>query len=494
MSERAAAFHADDEIHRLLNSSHAENVRLALVLSQNPALRLRDHSQIVALALLHPDLELRALAIEALEAQGQPQLRAVIRTHWQTTHPAGKPAVLYAALKSIEQQLHLPKGGLQAYLASQLGVWPQGVSHRFPSAFLAWCATNLDEGTLALPESLSVLPKALLQLEGLQELILGGPELKRLPDWLGSLPGVQRMWLRQAALKRLPDSLRQWQALSAIRLDCPGLVAFPTMLADCAALREMEINAVSDKALIGLETLVQLEGLEIRAAHGLTRLPPDIGALKSLARLRIQQTGISTLPDSMVELSGLREWELIDSPLQGLPPWLSALRHLERLAIEFESADMLPSLIGMDALADLDVRCGALTDWPEDWCRLPALTRLTVRGHLTALPPAFAQLDSLMHLELNHHPFDTFPAPLLPLKNLQSLRLSHTGICVLPMVLQELDALTHLELAHNGMTEVPPVLYALTGLRYLDLRNNHLPQPAVQALRLALPETEIRMA
>lgn len=494
LDQDAPAFHADAELHRLLQSSHPENVRLAIVLAQNPALRIQDLSQLVVVALFHEDLEIRALAIEALEAQGLAQVRAVIRTHWQVTHPNGSPAVLYAALKAMEAALSLPKGSLQAHLAAQLQVWPSNVAHRFPSAFLAWCRSQMDGGTLSLPDSLPVLPKALLQLDGLHRLTLVGKRLRQLPDWLGELQGLAYFALESSGIQQLPESLSRWRDVEELRLDCPRLRRFPTMLAAAPRLQTLSLAGMEDIALQGMAALTQVEDLQISHSYGLRRLPADIGDMQRLRCVEIRQTGLTALPDSMAALGGLQELMVMGSALTRMPDWLPRLSSLARLELEFVDGEALPPLVGLDQLEALTLVCPSLAHWPADWCQLPSMDSLTVRGSLAELPAAFAALDRLSFLDLNHHPLQTFPTALHGMTQLRVLHLTHTGITALPDALRGFTSLRHLSLAHNGMTSLPPVLFELPGLTHLDLRNNHLPLPEVLALRAALPGTEIRMA
>jgi Leucine-rich repeat (LRR) protein len=494
MEGDAVSFQADAEIYRLLHSTHPENVRLALVLAQNPALRLRDLSQLVALALLHPELEFREMAIAALESQGLHDIRAVIRHYWQRTHPAGKPAVLYASLRSIERALRLKAGALQTYLASRLQVWPEGVAHRFPAAFLAWCRTNLDEdGALHLPETLPRLPNALLQVEGLRHLELKGNRLRELPDWLGELQGLQSMTLSRSAISALPDSLRHWSTLESLSLDCPRLSHFPAMLADCGRLQHLKFQRIDNAALQGLPDMPQLVHLGIRNAQGLTALPDDFDRLSGLRRLHIDRTRLQELPPSLGRLAQLEELVITSGPLQRMPAELAVLRSLKHLHLEFVLGEDLPDLSGLAVLQDMTLRCPELRVWPQSWCVLPELFQVYVRGCLTKLPEEFSQL-ALMVLHLDHNPLQEFPAALLRMQTLTDLSLTHTGITELPDGLRALTQLQRLALAHNGMRQVPQVLFEMTGLHLLDLRNNHLPLPEVEALRAALPDTIILTA
>lgn len=487
-------FHPDADIHHLLASPHAENVRLAITLAQNPALRLQNLSPLVAVAIFHADLELRELAIDALAAQGLPQFRDVVRTHWQVTHPAGNPAVLYAALQRIEAELDLPAGALQSHLAVNLQVWPSGVAHRFPAAFLAWCRSQLDGDALTLPESLPVLPKALLQLEGLRHLTLTGRRLQRLPDWLGELNSLASFSLQRSAIQEFPPSLSRWTNLEALNLHCPRLRRFPTMLADNPQLQSLMVTAVSNAGIKGLEAFTHVEDLVLQDAQALTHLPAEMGRMQGLRQLSITRTALRSLPASMGQLHALRSLLLVNSPLQGVPAWLSDLEQLERVILDVDRLLPPSSLSRLRKLQGLEVVCPHATEWPSTWCDLPALRHLTVRASLSSLPPSFAQLHALRQLDLNHNPLQHFPAPLTQLPNLEKLGLTHTGITELPTTLRNWPALTHLELAHNGMTHVPPVLYNMPHLRFLDLRNNHLPLPEVMALRTALPATTIRTA
>lgn len=195
----------------------------------------------------------------------------------------------------------------------------------------------------------------------------------------------------------------------------------------------------------------QLQHLGI---HGgwLGAVPPELGLLTALTRLVLRNTQVTSLPDSISQLSGLKELAMRFNPGLGLPPGLTACRQLTLL----------------------DVVARSLT---PDLPPLPSLRSLLVSAVPNGQPGAayWAQLTALKELQLDHG-FDWFQPRYPPVMgdNMPSLRklgIRSAWLANLPegLYLNSLESLTLEKCSFDS--GVPSRLAAAPQLRHLVLRD-----------------------
>jgi hypothetical protein len=103
----------------------------------------------------------------------------------------------------------------------------------------------------------------------------------------------------------------------------------------------------------------------------LTTLPESIGNLSNLKSLWLSYNQLQTLPESIGDLSNLKSLWLSSNQLQTLPESMGDLSSLEVLLLSDNQLTHLPESIGfLSILSDLDLSSNQLTFLPESFCNL----------------------------------------------------------------------------------------------------------------------------
>ncbi|KAJ1688932.1 hypothetical protein LUZ63_013087 [Rhynchospora breviuscula] len=172
-------------------------------------------------------------------------------------------------------------------------------------------------------------------------------------------------------------------------------------------ISEMETQLVWLKQLSlpeSMRHLTSLRRLEIDHCKGLHALPEWLGELKSLEKLVIMRTPLTSLPQSMKHMSSLRE--LYFDGCEGLcvlPEWFGELKSLKELIIWRTPLTCLPeSMQRMRSLRQLTFgTCEGLRMLPEWFGELKSLKELRVyETPLTCLPKSMKQLTALQYLRI----------------------------------------------------------------------------------------------
>jgi GTPase SAR1 family protein len=122
--------------------------------------------------------------------------------------------------------------------------------------------------------------------------------------------------------------------------------------------------------------------------------------------LYLIESGLSTLPPEIGQLSELKRLSLHGNYLTELPPEIGRLTRLEALYLDNNQIKALPPEIGrLRALRELDLRSNRLTALPSAIKHLRELRELDLcANELTALPEEIAQLGALEKLNLHRNP------------------------------------------------------------------------------------------
>jgi internalin A len=130
-------------------------------------------------------------------------------------------------------------------------------------------------------------------------------------------------------------------------------------------------------------TILDLSGL------GLTTVPDSIGQLTALTDLHLEGNQLTQLPDSIGQLTALTDLHLEGNQLTQLPDSIGQLTALTDLHLEGNQLTQLPDSIGqLTALTWLSLAGNQLTQLPDSIGRLTALTTLHLDGnqHLSSPP------------------------------------------------------------------------------------------------------------
>ena len=246
----------------------------------------------------------------------------------------------------------------------------------------------------------------------------------------------------------------------ALGLLCVNLLAAWASDATAYGLRQEGVFESLEEALRAPEKVrrlaVQTED------HQMKHLTPRIGELVNLEAL---------------ELSCLEK-------LEDLPEEIGRLRKLQELIIDNGNGCSmnisLPRSIGR--LSNLRVLrlYGALdaTETGEDGTER--------RGRSKRLPDTLANLQSLEELDLGRNGLRAVPPQVASLRRLKKLGLDYNGIREIPSFVGDLKNLRELSLHSNGGVRLPASLARLKGLT-ISLGNNKLTLRAQRQLRASFP-------
>ncbi len=154
---------------------------------------------------------------------------------------------------------------------------------------------------------------------------------------------------------------------------------------DLSSLGLVEVPAelFQTKKFFGSLTWLRLHG------NQLSTLPESLGELSSLTSLDLDDNQLSTLPESLGELSSLITLHLHGNQLSTLPESLGQLSSLRLLRLGSNQLSTLPESLGeLSSLTSLDLDDNQLSTLPESLGELSSLTELRLDGNQLDIPDA----------------------------------------------------------------------------------------------------------
>jgi leucine-rich repeat protein SHOC2 len=153
------------------------------------------------------------------------------------------------------------------------------------------------------------------------------------------------------------------------------------------------------------------------------------------------------------------------------------LNQVSTLSLRFSQLTTLPdSLWQLTNLTGLDLSDNQLTILPESLGNLSNLTWLNLdNNYLVYLPKSLGNLANLKQISLYNNRLITLPKNLGNLSNLKRLNLYNNRLTILPSSLSNLTSLEWISLGNNPLTDLS-VMQNLTNLRTLNFLDLDLPR------------------
>ncbi|GAM18438.1 hypothetical protein SAMD00019534_016130 [Acytostelium subglobosum LB1] len=285
-----------------------------------------------------------------------------------------------------------------------------------------------------------------------------------LPDAaLSSLTHLRKLNLSHNLLNTLPIGLAKLTQLESLNLEDNQLVnlseeTIAIFAKNLKCLREVNFSSNLFEYLPHTFILfgAQLKSLIIRN-NKFTRIPDVIDEMDSLTTLdlscqvvpitipnmhrpsltslNLSETGMTTMPDEIGNLTSLRILRARNNRLDSLPASIAKLTQLEELYLD----------------------CNKITQLPSEICQLTQLHILSLEeNNIKQLPSDISNLTHLIELNLRKNSLDILPASIGQLFNLRVLNLMDNNLTSLRPTMGLLTQLTTLNLNNNPLKTPPP--------------------------------------
>ena len=205
--------------------------------------------------------------------------------------------------------------------------------------------------------------------------------------------------------------------------------------------------------------------------------------------LDVSDNHLTSLPESIGDLSWLTELNISFNQLVSLPESIGNLSRLTELDVSGNQLDTLPESIGqLSQLTKLDISGNQLASLPESIGNLFQLAELDVSSNeLTSLPESIGKLSQLTELDVSYNRLTGFPRNMEKLSRLVTLYISALGLQKVPYWVRQLPQLGLLDLGYNPLNTLPDWLGDMTALHSLDLSSLRLTAIPRSLLKLNIP-------
>ena len=355
-------------------------------------------------------------------------------------------------------------------------------------------ATELDLRGLGLSE----LPEMIWDLRRLEVLRLDQNELQDLPMSIGRLTALHTLSMQHNRSTRLPGSLEQIETLRHLFLDHNRFKRVPSVVWRLSHLESLGLSGIQQPNLNVLSHHHGLKKLLLNEC-GLDSLPNDVVELESLQELGLEGNHLHDLPLALLNCRELIMLDLALNEFVSVPSVLCHLQSLYYLGLRYNEIDSLPAqMVNLEKLRTLIVGNNPLQALPDWLGALPNLRSLFAYSTtLTALPaglgnsrslqdlwagdnlldalsPSFGNLDSLRVLHLTNNRFVQIPEAVYRLKRLERLALDRNEIVNLASEVGQLGYLESLDLRDNRIEVLPAEIGQLAELKVLRVGGNRL--------------------
>ncbi|ORZ06799.1 hypothetical protein BCR41DRAFT_311419 [Lobosporangium transversale] len=334
------------------------------------------------------------------------------------------------------------------------------------------------------------LPKSMSELTRLRKLDIRQNGILNI-DSINNLPSLEELLIDYNSNVTLNNSFKSLTKASLFKCNMTNINIKGT--ANTLTFLNMSSNKLSNLAPTLFEHLCSLEVLKLDN-NGITSLPETIACLKRLKHLSLSANQLSSIPEEIGQLNSLLELDLHSNCLGELPVaiWrcsLISLNASSNLLESFPDPPKAQALLNLSTVAlstptmqndvdgSLSTASGGTsmaTPSPSRTKLLPAPLQNTPSSRAPYAPPLAASLTNLS-LGDNRLPDDVF-YPISHFTNLLELNLSHNYIVEIPRgKIPNPGHILELHLSGNQLTSLPAEdIERLRNLRVLHVNGNKL--------------------
>lgn len=198
-------------------------------------------------------------------------------------------------------------------------------------------------------------------------------------------------------------------------------------------------------------------------------LPAEIGRLRDLQHLTLNECGVKALPDALWNLTELRSLNLFDNAIGELPTGIGRLTKLEKLVLGTNDLHALPAaLADLTGLKELNLANNPGMDWAQAF-------------------PIIRRLESLERLSIYQNTVGELPEEIEGLKRLQVFKAFACQLTSVPTSIGNLTELRELDLRANAIDRFDVGAERWEHLERLDLSFNRLSAEECERITKAAP-------
>lgn len=289
---------------------------------------------------------------------------------------------------------------------------------------------ELDLAVYNFQEQLQQIPDEVFELLELETLDLSWNYIREVPEQIRLLPNLKHLILTGNPIEKVPD-------IPGLELDWNSYLRCRETLSTHNVVGisiDMELEDDPDHELIrepqyraDLRLLPRLSKLEINSdtfnqliepGNAIRDLLNNIGELRTLESLTINDLSLGEVPIGIRSLEGLRSLDLGRNRLTEIPDWLGDLKHLRKLILSENELSTLPSsLARLSKLEVIYIWNNRFREIPPVTFQLKNLTNIDIdligspdkEGFLKHIPPDILQLPKLKTLSVYGQPIEVPP-------------------------------------------------------------------------------------
>ncbi|KAI8497699.1 hypothetical protein Bbelb_243510 [Branchiostoma belcheri] len=220
---------------------------------------------------------------------------------------------------------------------------------------------------------LTQLPQAITTLPNLQIIVLSHNKLETLPDGFSRLEQLKGLNIQNNVLKKIPEEVCSLLQLGYLGLGGNPLKCLPDKISQLTGLTRLDINDCQfdefPRQVLQLVGLVTLRMGNWAGEGKPSLVPEDIGRLKNLEDLRMENSGLESLPDGVRELVQLDSLNMSGNRFTSVPEQIMNLPNITELFLSDNRISRLPLNLGqMTQIVRLEIGRNPLTYPPPDVC------------------------------------------------------------------------------------------------------------------------------
>lgn len=344
-------------------------------------------------------------------------------------------------------------------------------------------AGNIDEIVeLDLSDKkMKVFPASLTRLKNLRKLTLSKNKISEIPAAVGELPQLEELYLYDSGVKTIHAAIGQLKKLRILDLGANyDLDTFPDTLGELSSLQVLKINYM---AIPLPDSLARLEKLETLSMYGCYNhanepapFPEVITRLKSLQQFDFRENNILELPESLLNVQTLEEFQWTGSRTHSDSfPNFTRFKHLKKLVISKKFPGWKAEVFDISTLEHLEI------DRNEE--KKEFITQDTLDLMAEMAPDEsedFRQQLEWIKQVIQPAPNGGFSYILSPGMQPEDLQDIH-----------KLQQLKYLNLSSNGLTWLPETFFKLQHLEHLNLKYNKFPDEVKDRINTTFSGTAI---